>query len=206
MKRLIKILAVLFVLAPASLRAQDTPRFEPYFGYSVLKVNLPDKIDGQDTGFIQSAVGNLLGWNGGVTIRVKGKLGAVADFAGYYRKFEGAFDGDNVSASANLHSYLFGPRFSGTGERFRPFAQALFGVGRIGGSATLDSDKATLKGNSGFAASFGGGADISVNKKVAIRTSLDFFPVKQSNEDINNGKSLTLSNFRFGTGIVFRLK
>jgi len=206
MKRQILMLAAVLVIAPASLLAQAHPLFEPYFGYSILKVNLPDKIDGEDTGLIQSAVGNLLGWNGGLTIRVKGKLGAVADFAGFYRKFQGEIDGDTVDASANLHTFLFGPRFSGSGERFRPFGQALFGAGRLSGSAAFDSDKSNLDSNTGFAASFGGGVDVSLNKSVAMRASLDFFPVKQSNEGINNGNSITLRNFRFGTGIVFRLK
>src|SRR6185295_11060459 len=206
MKRLILILAVVFAILPASVWAQDKSRFEPYFGYSVLKVNLPSKIDGQDTGVIQSALGNLLGWNGGLTTRVKGKLGAVADFAGYYREFEGDLDGDTVKANASLHTFLFGPRVSGSGERVRPFAQALFGFGRLSGSASLDSDKSELKARSGFAASLGGGADFVVHKRVAIRTSLDFFPVRQSDKDINNGKPLTLSNFRFGTAIVFGLK
>ena len=53
-------------------------------------------------------------------------VGAVADFAGDYREFEGDLDGDTVKANASLHTFLFGPRFSGSRERVRPFAQAIF--------------------------------------------------------------------------------
>jgi len=200
------VIVLALVLAPASAWAQKQSLFQPYFGYSVLKVNLPSTIDGQDTGVIQAVLGNWLGWHGGITTRVKGGFGAVADFAGYYRSIDGELDGDTVNAHASLHTFLFGPRFSGSGERIRPFGQALFGFGRLSGSARLDSDNSELAAKDGFAASFGGGADFVVHKNVAIRTSLDFFPVRQSNENINEGKSLTLKNFRFGTGIVFYLK
>jgi hypothetical protein len=57
------------------------------------------------------------------------------------------------------------------------FGQALFRFGRLSDSARFDSDNSELMTKDGFAASFGGGADFVVQKIVAVRSLLDFFPV-----------------------------
>src|SRR5262245_55874786 len=107
-----RVLGALFVVVlglvfAVEANAQDKSRFELHGGYSVLRVNLPDTVDGTDTKVFQSAIGSLLGWNAGLTTNVTPNLGIVADFSGYYRKIEADIDGDSVSASANLHGFLF---------------------------------------------------------------------------------------------------
>jgi opacity protein-like surface antigen len=189
----------------ANASAQDKSRFELYGGYSVLRVNLPDTVDGTDTKVFQSVIGSLLGWNGGLTANITPNFGITSDFSGYYRKLQADLDGDDVSANANLHGFLFGPRFSGSGPKARPFAHALFGLGRVAGSASVDGDDADFS-NTGFAMAFGGGVDFVITEKVSIRAiQFDYFPTRQSGENINQSKSLTLNNFRFGTSIVFSL-
>ena len=184
--------------------AQDKARFESYGGYSLLRLKLPGTIEGEDTKILQSVVGTMLGWNAGVTANVTNNFGITGDVSGYYRKLEGALDGDNAKATAKIHSFLFGPRFSGNQEKVRPFAHALFGVGMVNGSATLDSDESSFD-NSGFAMAFGGGLDVVVSPKVAIRPfQFDFFPTRQKNTDLGTS-TITLKNLRFGTGVVFYL-
>ena len=192
--------------------AQSRPRFEGNGGYSVLRLNLPGTVEGEDTSFFQSILGNTLGWNAGFTANVTDMFGITADISGYYRKFSGEIDGDTVKADAKLHSLLLGPRVSARREKVLPFAQTLFGFGKLSASATdssgviSGSSQRETFSNTGFAMSFGGGVDVVVSEKVSIRAiQFDFFPVRQKSQDINQGNSLTLNNFRFGTGIVFAL-
>ena len=191
-------------LSVVNATAQDKARFETYGGYSLLRLKLPDTFQGEDTKILQSIVGTMLGWNAGVTANVTNNFGITGDVSGYYRKLEGALDGDNAKATAKIHSFLVGPRFSGNQEKVRPYAHALFGMGKVSGSATVDSDEGSF-GNSGFAMAFGGGLDVVVSPKIAIRPfQFDFFPTRQKNEELGIS-TITLKNLRFGTGVVFYL-
>ena len=195
-------LSLLFSAVDAA--AQDKARFETYGGYSLLRLKLPGTFQGEDTEILQSIVGTMLGWNAGVTANITNNFGITGDVSGYYRKLAGNLDGSNTRASANIHSFLAGPRFSGSGEKVRPFVHALFGMGRVGASATFDSDSESFD-NTGFAMSFGGGLDVVVSPKVAIRPiQFDFFPTRQTNPDLGI-TTITLKNLRFGTGVVFYL-
>jgi hypothetical protein len=183
--------------------AQDKARFETYGGYSLLRLKLPGTFQGEDTRILQSIVGTMLGWNAGVTANITNNFGITGDVSGYYRTIEGDLDGD-TKASAKIHSFLGGPRFSGSGEKVRPYAHALFGVGKINGSAEVDSGEGSFS-NYGFAMAFGGGLDVVVSPKIAIRPiQFDFFPTRQKNEELGNS-TITLKNLRFGTGVVFYL-
>jgi opacity protein-like surface antigen len=204
MKKLFAVTCVLLVSA-VTATAQSKPKVEAYGGYSVLRLNLPETFQGEDTKLLQSVVGTMLGWNGGVTANITDKFGITGDVSGYYRKLQGDFDGSNIAVSANIHSFLVGPRVSGAGDKARPFAHALFGIGRINGSATMDSDASSFS-NTGFAMAFGGGLDVVVSETVAIRPfHFDFFPSRQKNEALGTS-SITLKNIRFGTGVVFYLR
>ncbi len=195
----------LLVFSPADAGAQAKARLETFGGYSLLRVHLPETIQGENTKILQSIVGTMLGWNGGITANVTNHFGITGDFSGYYRKLQGDLDGSDGRAIARIHSFLVGPQVSGSNEKVRPFAHALFGVGKISGSATLDSDTSSFD-NTGFAMSFGGGVDVVVSDKVALRPiQFDFFPTRQKNTELATS-SITLKNIRFGTGIVFFLK
>lgn len=100
-------------------------RVEVYGGYSLLRPNLPAKIGGGDPSVEKLAefvLGNVLGWNGGATVNLGRSVGITADVSGYYKSIDARVEGSDVQASARLHSFLFGPRFTRRGERVRPFA------------------------------------------------------------------------------------
>ena len=182
--------------------AQDS-RLDVYIGYSLLRPNLPGDIGGSDATterLGQFILNNVLGWNAGATVRVTDFLGVTADFSGYYRSLDPIdIDGSDVEANLSIHSFLFGPRFVRRGQLMRPFAHALFGFGRLDATAKADSESTEFD-DTNFAGSIGGGLDVVVHPKVSIRAiQIDYFPLRQSFRE-----TLTLNNFRWGTGIVFR--
>ncbi len=125
---------------------------------------------------------SLNGWNGQGTYNVTHWLGATADFGGYY--------GSPFTLSANDYSFLFGPTVSLRTAHFTPYAHVLFGVDRIhesliGGSVT----------NSAFAMAVGGGLDMPLKGRFALRAAqLDWLR--------STHFSATQNNLRVSTGLV----
>jgi len=130
------------------------------------------------------AGGNFHGWNSSVTGNVTRRLGIVADFSGHYGdELEGS-----ILVKENAHSFLFGPRFSFRGKRLSPFVYALFGATRFHQSATVSGQKLSAS-DTGFSSAFGGGLDINVNDRVAIRSfQIDYFRPNFFGEAHNRGR------------------
>jgi opacity protein-like surface antigen len=194
------LVSVLMFAAHAS--AQEPARIQVYGGYSILHPNLPDfDSDPAVSKTAQSLLGNLSGWNAGVMVGLTRDIGIAADVSRYYKNFNTTLDGSDFDAKLRANTFLFGPQFTKNGERLRPFARALFGAAHGSAKATVDGlsgeDSRTV-----FAASLGGGLDMKVNDRVAIRTAqIDYYPFRSS-----QGGGLTFDNFRFGVGIVFYLR
>ncbi|HZW80886.1 MAG TPA: hypothetical protein VFF50_10470 [Candidatus Deferrimicrobiaceae bacterium] len=152
-----------------------------FFGYSYLHSDL-------------SSGGNLNGWEASIEGKIIPFLGIVADFDGHYGS-------QSFSACANVpvgivcssfnpgvteHNYLFGPRASLSLGKFRPFAEALVGVGHVNaGLAGSDTS---------FATGIGGGLDYKIIKLIAWRIQGDYVQTRFF--------SGTQNNARFSTGIV----
>jgi len=192
---------VLLVLLSSAAQAQELPRIEAYGSYSLLRPNLPSVGDDPAIEAVgEFVLSNVLGWNAGATVNITNSFGITADFAGYYKSIDTRIEGADAEAHLKLHTFLFGPRFVRPGERLRPFAQALFGVGRARAELELDAEFFD-ESVSTFAASIGGGLDILVHRNVAVRAiQFDYFPVRHS-----NGDTLTFNNFRWGSGVVFQI-
>jgi opacity protein-like surface antigen len=164
--------------------SDEHPRAELFVGYSYLRT------DTTGLGF------SLNGWNGSVAGNFNRWFGLVADFSGHYISTSSELLGTSIRARANLHSFLFGPRFSYRTERVTPFAHVLFGVvrgrasGSFGGSISSDTDVV-------FGMAAGGGVDLKMNERVSIRAlQFDYFLTRfaESNQH----------NLRFSSGFVFR--
>jgi hypothetical protein len=118
------------------------------------------------------------------------RIGAEVDLAFQSRTPDGQ------SLSFNMFEYLFGPRFSVGTRREMVYGHILAGgvYQWEGGS----SDVASSYEGGGFAMAFGGGLDLNVNKRIAIRVAqLDWIPIRQDGTWITD-------TTRFGFGIVFR--
>jgi outer membrane protein OmpA-like peptidoglycan-associated protein len=133
----------------------DFPHEELFLGYSYLNFSPGNNLPQADfNGFSASFAYNFTRY-----------LGLVGDLGGYHA---GDYAGvANVSSS--IVSYLFGPRLSLRNDsRVTPFVQILLG------GAHLSSDPGSIGGASsfksnGFALATGGGLDIGLNRRFAIR-------------------------------------
>lgn len=171
-----KALCILCLMIVASLpaMAQDVPKAELFGGYSW-------------------AGGDFHGWNTSITGNVTKRFGIVADFNGNYGSELGL-----VRIKQTAHSFLFGPRFSlSRGKRLTPFVYALVGVTRFQESATISGQKLS-QSDTGFSSALGGGLDVKVNDRVAIRAfQIDYFRPNFFGEAHNRG--------RLAFGIVLHL-
>jgi opacity protein-like surface antigen len=160
-------------LALLSARAQDAPKAEVFGGYSW-------------------SGGNFHGWNASVTGNINQRLGIVADFSGHYGSDLGF-----VRVNQHAHSFLFGPRVAFSGKRLTPFIYGVFGATRFAESAVISGQHLSHVSN-GFSLAVGGGLDVKVNDRIAIRTfQLDYFRPIVNDEPSNRG--------RLAFGVVLRL-
>jgi opacity protein-like surface antigen len=136
--------------------------------------------------------GNFHGWNASVTGNINKRLGIVADFSGHYGSELGL-----VRVNQHAHSFLFGPRVSFRGKRLTPFVYGLFGATRFAESAVISGQRLSAVSN-GFSLAIGGGLDVTVNDRIAIRAfQLDYFRPIVNDEPNNRG--------RLAFGVILRL-
>ena len=151
MKRVVMILAVVAVLAPASLWAQDVPKTEIFGGFSILSVK--SGVEGADRY-------NPLGWGAAVTGNLSEAFAIKGDFSGHYK------DGGKT------HFYLGGVQVGKRGGKAHPFGHALIGGHTSSGGGDSDS---------GFTMGFGGGVDVRASDKIDIRVvQFDWLPSRNS--------------------------
>ena len=165
-------LCIGILLSSAAALAQDTPRFQLFGGYSYTHVSGAN------------GSGNLHGWNAALGGNLTRHLSLVADFAGGYDRSSGT--------AVNVHTFLFGPQVTKRAKRADLFAQALFGVGRVGASASGIGASDTA-----FATALGGGVDVHVGSRVSFRVAqIDYLLTRFGGHSQNN--------FRVSTGLVIR--
>jgi len=192
-------LALLFAIGLGAW-TQDVPKAEVFAGYSFVNAAFPADTDpaaGEFSGFLN-------GWNGSAAFNVNRRLGAVADFGGYYGSptkitiFKPAncvnCTGNAIATLHNMHTFTFGPQFSVRGDGMTVFAHALFG------GATIREDMSFFGqskiSTTSFAMMFGGGVDIPLSSRWVMRFQPDYFMTRILDRRQNN--------FRFSTGFVFR--
>jgi opacity protein-like surface antigen len=136
---------------------------------------------------------NLQGGSASVAYNFRGHWGVVGDFGG------SIFTGQPAGLSAQMYTYLFGPRYTiRRSERFAPYAQVLLGGGRLNASAGP-----IQAGENAFAMTLGGGVDINLNHRFAIRAVQAEYLLTR----FANAAAVTVSqnNFRISAGIVIRI-
>lgn len=176
--------AVIALFLFSGLAAAQVPTSgNVFFGYSYLNTDL-SSMDRANTN----------GWEGTLEGRVLPHIGIVADFNGNYgsQNFVALCPpvGGPCTTNANFseENVMFGPRVSASFGRFRPFAEAMFGIGHVNvhGIGTQNS----------FATAIGGGIDYRLIKPVAWRFQGDYLSTRFF--------STTQNNVRLSTGIVLR--
>ncbi len=174
-------LLVLLVAMPLIALAQEAPRAEIFGGYSYVRLDADLNNDQDLNGFNTSFTYNLKPW-----------LGATGEVSGNY--------GDSLVAGVNVdlstYFFLFGPKFAFRGnERVTPFAHVLLGVVRFDVDLGSSSNN---NANTQFAMAIGGGLDINVGARIAIRAvQADYILTRFANS--------TQNSFRASTGVVVKL-
>ncbi len=169
------------VSATPALAQPDYTPVEVFGGYSLLPANGDDFPRHTSHGVQASVTGSLNHWFG-----VMGDVGIQFNTASDLGPgFEGRV------ARTQVTEFLVGPRFTSRSDRFNVFAHALFGVAR--GDA---GDEFSDFSDSALAFGGGGGVDVRVDRRFAIRTQFDLLG---SFADIVEGNS------RFAVGCVVGL-
>lgn len=198
-----KTLIILAMVLPAiALCGQETPKAEIFGGYS----------------YLRSSGNSFNGWHGQVTGYFSQHFGVTGDVTGHYRSttFTEPTTGASASADQQLYNFLFGPTATARFGNHAVFGHALFGAAHsrlsagvqipiIGGLST------GVNNATAFAMAFGGGFDIGLSPRFAIRPAqVDYLYTKFNSVDaITGGLSSTTSghqnSFRYSAGIVIRL-
>src|SRR5580698_9623569 len=134
--------------------ATVVPRFDLSLGYNHVNANAPP------------GVSNYFGPNGGY---VSGGF-HIKDWFSVEGEFTGGHAG-NISAlgqNLTLLTFMGGPRVSYTGHRLVPYGQVLFG-GAHGSDSYFPSGTSFSTSATSWAFSAGGGLDINLTRRFAIR-------------------------------------
>jgi opacity protein-like surface antigen len=180
------VIAILALLSLATFASAQVPTSgNVFFGYSYQSA--------ESSGFDLAGLGrsNMNGWNASLEGKMFPFLGIVADFGSHYgsESVTVATTGGAFTDSLSGHQFtvMFGPRVGVPIGKFRPFAEALFGVGHMHTDADSDTS---------FATALGGGIDYKIIKPIALRFEGDYVHTSFFGGGQNN--------VRLSTGIVVR--
>ena len=169
----------LIVIAALPAQAQETPKVEIMGGYSFLRADM----GGADL--------SMHGWRASLTENVNSWLGGTADFSGFYAETSPGAGQPDINV--NAHTFLFGPQFSlRRNPSFTPFMHVL-----LGGIHASRGYLGISQPKTDFAAAFGGGFDVKVHNKLAIR-------VLQAEYIVTPFLNQRQDNIRLSAGIVLR--
>jgi len=184
------IILITFALLPlAGFASAQVPTSGNIFvGYSFYSAS-PSSLD-----LVNGGRPTLNGWEGSLEGKVLPWVGIVADLSGHYgsqSQTELTPAGPiSVPVSGHETDVMFGPRLSVLVGKFRPFGEALFGVGHVSTGNFLSTSDTSL------ATAVGGGLDYKVIRILALRAEADYVQTRFF--------STRQDNFRLSTGVVFR--
>ena len=181
------------IVTTASAAAQGIPRAEVAVDYSYMRANATPG---------QCGCFSLDGGSAEAALRVYRNFSVVADITGDHAGTT------SISGQAlSLLSYTGGPRFSYPLQRYprariTPFAQGLVGVVH-GFDAPFPNSSGTLSSSANaLAVLVGGGIDIAVSHKFAIRAFQIDYGLNHLPNNANNSENL----LRVSAGVVFHIR
>ena len=218
----------IFVACNLAVFAQNAPRVEIFAGYSYGNYDL---IPGSSPSapmavpLLSGAPSARLwmnGWNGAATVNINGWFAFTSDLSGYHSGSSASSTSTetfpcgtgckrittivNTAARPQVRNLFFGPQFSYSSDRVRPFAQLLFGGEHVdltssvsgstsGGVGIAPIPQSRHLADTGFALTFGGGVDYSIHRGLALRAQLNYLK--------SQGNGVGPNHFRVSTGLLF---
>lgn len=201
-------IGLFLVSIPSFAQEVIYPKAEVFGGFSISSTPV-GSID--PASFLStSARSSFMGWQGSANYNLTHHLAIVGDFGGQYK----------TVATVPVHQYqfLFGPRIIFRGSRVTPFVHALFGEMKspVGVVAASFGTPAATVGGSGLGMAFGGGLDINVSNRLALRVpQFDWMPMHVGSATVTIpglgsvtvpgvAAGWTTSQIRFGIGLVIK--
>jgi peptidoglycan-associated lipoprotein len=170
----------------AQAHAQSAPRFEAGVDYSYVRSNTPPG---------GCACFALNGGGGSLAYYFSHSLAAVADINSGHSSNIGIGTSD-----LTLTSYVFGPRYYWHSHaKTTPFAQVLLGGAHANNSLALRVAGRQVSSDA-FAAKIGGGVDLPLNQRFALRP----FEANYYLTHFSNGINDHQNNLQLGAGVIFR--
>jgi len=203
-----------------SARGSDGSKFELFAGYSAngyfVNESSTTAVRGQKiSSFFTDRAGGPAGFEVSLNRNFNRYIGLKGDFASYFETLHGrgTVCQGSICTTENpfkvpLRSFYFtaGPEFKlRNSTRLTPFAHALFGGVAshaefvISAPGVRVSDATT---RTGFAASFGGGVDVRLSRRVSLRTMADYTATFLA--EPNPGESRPQNHVRTSVGILFQ--
>ena len=177
--------AILFSISGRAA-AQDLPKIEVSGGYSYVRAN---QINSGGCCF------HMNGGSGSLAVNVNRHIRLVGEIGGYH-----SGNVNSTGLDLNVVSYLFGPRIALRNHtRVTPFGEILAGGAHASGTLYSGAPASSgLGSQNGFAAAVGGGLDVKVSRRVALRLiQADYFVTK-----LQNGSNNHQNNLRISAGLV----
>jgi opacity protein-like surface antigen len=200
-KRVLFLLTVVFFTSISAQAQEDYRKFEFWGTYTLLVADI-DILDNE----------SLHGYGFGAQGNINKYFGLVGEFTSTH----GASGPITIipptppvilipELDTRVNTFLFGPRVSYRTKPVTLFAHVLLG----GANTNLEDEQGTSgfdESNTEFAMAIGGGIDINIGSRFAIRAAqFDYLPVHTDiNERLTGGSSSWLQNTRFQTGAVFK--
>lgn len=178
-----------WLLVPMSAGAQQFPRSDLFAGFSYSNFNL-----GPQTAAFAPTGHNYYGFDTALSINPKSYLRLLLFDLGWQRGHSAFSEGIGNA------QVLFGPQFVLRRPRVNVFAHTLFGFTNmhLGGCAFYGGCTVQRQNRTNFALGFGGGVDLNLSRRFAVRlVQTDFIPARLAGRWENN--------FRISAGVVLRL-
>jgi outer membrane protein OmpA-like peptidoglycan-associated protein len=187
---------------------RSTPRVELFMGYSYWR----DISKGTENRIVA-----IHGGSTSLAYNLNSHVGLVFDFGGFRDdslKFNSPGAGFSpsrvVDSGGNVFTFLFGPRISFRNhDRLTPFLQVLGGAARasevsVDGCTTSVLACQPLPEETGFALTAGGGLDLRLNHRIALRLfQAEYLVTRFQDPTSSTGETGWQSNVRLSAGIVF---
>jgi len=178
-----------FLLPVTPACAQETPEWEFFGGYSIQRTSVREYYKSTPSIYsIRYKQETLNGWGFAVTENINHWFGGTFDVSGHYKT-------PVLQGSPNqqqMHSFLYGPRFSIRTSLLTPFAHLLFGAAHSNVQVTPVGPHAS---DTSFAAAAGGGVDLRIHGVAVRLIQAEYFHA--------NALGINQNNYRASAGIVF---
>ncbi len=199
MRKLAFVLALGFLSVPASAQG-NYPRAELFGGFSFGSIEVQAPVS--NTFGHEAAVG----FQAAIAFNVNRTLGIVADFGGLWGDLPSFASGTITGGGTFRVLHIFaGPRFTKRTNRITVFVHALPGFAQQRETITTDfffsPPSTTTSTSNGFAMALGGGVDVNLGTRLAIRAvQVDYLPTGFSTPFFYDSRH----NVRVGVGVVLK--